>query len=305
VLRPGTPQTARVAPRTLVMLAFLTLIWGTNWPLFPLAVVEVSAWTFRTVSGIAAALVLLAFAHQRGLRLRLPRHAWLPVAMASLFYIGVWNIAVTYAANLIPSGQAAILGFTMPLWSVLISTLILGDPPSGRMAAAVALGAASVTLLMVPSFASFAQAPLGLALGLLAGLGWAIGTLILKRANLDVPVLVLTGWQLLLSSIPMALGALAFGDWQWFVPSWTSIAVIAYIALVPTSLGNLFWFSIVASLPANVAALATILVPIVAMISGAIVHGEPLGAMQWLAMCCCAGALSLVLLAPPQPRQQA
>ncbi|MFZ2649073.1 MAG: DMT family transporter, partial [Burkholderiaceae bacterium] len=290
----------RVTPRTLVMLVVLTLIWGTNWPLFPLAVREVSVWTFRSVSGLAAALVLLAVARRRGLALALPRSAWLPVGLAALFYMVVWNVAATYAANLIPSGQAAILGFTMPLWSVLISWAVLGEPLSRRVMAAVVLGAAAVTLLMVPSFASFAQAPLGLALGLLSGLGWAIGTLVLKRSDLGVPTLVLTGWQLLLSTIPMVLGSLVLGDWQWFVPSWTTIAVIAYIALVPTSLGNLCWFSIVASLPANVAGLASIMVPMVAMLSGAIVHGEPLGALQWLAMLCSASALSLVLLRPSQ-----
>ncbi|MFZ2652842.1 MAG: hypothetical protein WA210_22310, partial [Burkholderiaceae bacterium] len=46
----------RVTPRTLVMLVVLTLIWGPTWPLFPLAVREVSVWTIRSVSGLAAAL---------------------------------------------------------------------------------------------------------------------------------------------------------------------------------------------------------------------------------------------------------
>lgn len=295
------PDLSSAAPGTLLMLFILTLIWGTNWPLFPLAVLEVSVWTFRAISGLVAALVLLAVARGRGLSLALPRAAWLPVGLGALFYMAVWNVASTYAANLIPSGQAAILGFTMPLWSVLITWSILGEPLRGRMLIAVALGASAVALLMVPSFASYAQAPLGLALGLLSGLGWAIGTLIVKRSHIAVPIIVLTGWQLLLSSIPMTVGALVVGDWRWFMPSWTSIAVIAYIALVPTSLGNLFWFSIVASLPANVAGLSSIMVPIIAMLAGAFVHGEPLGVMQWLAMACCSGALSLVLLKPAAP----
>jgi drug/metabolite transporter (DMT)-like permease len=128
-------------------------MWGTNWPLFPLAVLEVSVWTFRAISGFAAALLLFAVARRRGLPLALPRAAWLPVSLGALFYMTVWNVASTYAANLIPSGQAAILGFTMPLWSVLITWSILGEPLGGRMLCAVTLGAAAVTLLMVPSFA--------------------------------------------------------------------------------------------------------------------------------------------------------
>ena len=115
---------------------------------------------------------------------------------------------------------------------------------------------------------------------------------------MQVPATVLTGWQLLITAVPTTIGALLLGSGPWFVPSWQSIAVIGYIALVPMCIGNVAWFSIVGMLPVNVAGLSSIMVPIVAMISGAVVHGEPLGPMQWAAMACCAAGLSLALLAP-------
>jgi drug/metabolite transporter (DMT)-like permease len=59
-------------------------------------------------------------------------------------------------------------------------------------------------------------------------------------------------------------------------------------------IGNVAWFAIIGLLPANVAGLSSIMVPVVAMISGAIVHGEPLGVLQWLAIACCVAALSLI-----------
>jgi drug/metabolite transporter (DMT)-like permease len=288
----------RIAPRALVLLVILTLLWGTNWPLFPFAVREVSVWTFRAVGVLIAGVALLAVARWRGHTLAIPREHWPTIVTATLFYLVLWNIASTYAAILIPSGQAAVLGFTMPLWAALISWALLGERMTARMLLALLLGATAVALLMVPNLASYAQAPLGMALGLLAGLGWAIGTLVLKRSNVAVPALVLTGWQLLICAVPTTLGALLFGDWHWFMPSWTSIAVIAYIALVPMAIGNLCWFSIVGLLPANVAGLSSIMVPVVAMISGAIVHGEPLGPLQWLALLSCVGALSLIMLKP-------
>jgi drug/metabolite transporter (DMT)-like permease len=284
--------------RALVLLVVLTLVWGTNWPLFPLAMREVSVWTFRAVSVVLAGLTLLAVARARGQSLVIAREYWPTIAVATLFYLVLWNVCSAYSAILIPSGQSAVLGFTMPLWAALISWLVLGQPLTGRLALAVLLGGAAVLLLMVPSLAAYAQAPLGVGLGLLAGLGWAIGTLILKRRHVAVPALVLTGWQLLLAAVPTTLGALLFGDGHWFVPSWSSIAVIAYIALVPMAIGNASWFAIVGLLPANVAGLSAIMVPVVAMVSGALVHGEPLGATQWLAMVCCVAALSLALLKP-------
>ena len=287
-----------IPPRALVLLPILWLVWGTNWPLFPLATREVSVWTFRSVSVFFAGAALLVAARAMGQPLAIPRKYWRTITVATFFYLVVWNIASTYSALLIPSGQSAVLGFTMPLWSALISWAVLGERLSGRLLLAIVLGAVAVTLLMWRSFAAYAQAPLGLALGLTAGIGWAVGTLILQRGRVQVPATVLTGWQLLITALPITVGAFVFGDHQWFMPSWTSTMLIAYITLVPMCIGNLCWFSIVGLLPAHVAGLSSILVPVVAMVSGALVHGEPLGPVQWLAMVCSAVAMWLALIKP-------
>ena len=281
--------------RALVMLVALTIVWGTNWPLFPHAVREVSVWTFRSVAMLVSGLVLLGVARLRGEALWIPRRYWRTVALGTFFYLVIWNLCSTYATLLIPSGQAAVLGFTMPLWSALISWAVLGERLNARLVLALALGGAGVTLLMVDSFQAYAEAPLGLLVGLLSAIGWAIGTLILKRGHVQVPVLVLTSWQLLLGAVPMTFGALVLGDGQWFVPSWQSVAVIAWITLVPMCIGNVCWFAIVGLLPANIAGLSSVMVPVVAMISGALVNGEPLGLLHVLSMAACAAALMLAL----------
>ena len=277
------------------MLIALTLVWGTNWPLFPYAVREVSVWTFRSIAMVVGGALLLVIARARGDSMRIPRKYWATVAMGTFCYLIVWNIASTYSAILIPSGQAAVLGFTMPLWSALITWAVLGERLSPRLVLAICLGGAGVVLLMVPGFGAYAAAPWGMALGLLSGIGWAIGTLILKRGNVLVPVLVLTGWQLLLGALPVIAGALLLGDYQWFMPSWQTVLVIAYIALVPTCVGNVCWFAIIGMLPTNIAGLSAVMVPVVAMVSGAIVHGEPLGLVQLASMAACVAGLVLAL----------
>lgn len=281
--------------RALVLLGVLTLVWGTNWPLFPLAMREVSVWTFRAFTMVAAGLLLLAVARFRGQPLALPRATWLAVTAGAMAYLAVWNIGSALAAVMIPSGQAAVLGFTMPLWAALISWLAFGERLSARHWLAVALAAGGVLLLAWRSLGAYAQAPLGVALALMAALGWAVGTLIVKRSGLALPATVLTGWQLLLAAVPVTAGALVFGDGQWFWPSPLTWGVLAYIAIVPMCIGNVAWFAIVGLLPANVAGLSAILVPVVAMLSGALALGEPLGPLQLLAMACCTGAVALTM----------
>ena len=289
---PGTDPSARSA---LPLVVVLTLVWGTNWALFPLAVREVSVWTFRSVSMVLAAAGLLAFARLRGQSLRIPRAYWPALTAAAVLYFVVWNVASTYSAILIPSGQAAILGFTMPVWTVLVAWALLGDRPSLRMWLAVVLAALAVLLLAIPAREAYRDAPAGFVLGVAAGLGWAAGTVVLKRAGVPAPPLVLTAWQLLIAAVPIGLAALWFGQGTWFVPSWPSLLVIGYITLVPLAVGNAAWFAIVGLLPATVAGLSAVMVPIVAMVTGAIVHAEPLGPFQLGAMLCSGSALFLAL----------
>ncbi len=286
-----------IPPRALVLLAIITLVWGTNWSLFPVVVREVPVWSFRAISVSIAGLVLLGVARARGLSLVIPRRHWAMLGLATCCYLLLWNIASTYAAVMIPSGQAAVLGFTMPLWAALISWAVLGEKLGRRLLLALALGALAVGLLAWRSLGVYAQAPLGVALGLVAGIGWAVGTLILKRANVAVPALVLSGWQLLATAVPTTIGALVLAPpGPWHLPSAGTMALILYISLVPMAIGNAAWFAVVGLLPASVAGLSAILVPVVAMVVGALVHGEPLGASQWAAMACCAVALRLALV---------
>ena len=289
---------SQIPPRALVLLGILTVVWGTNWSLFPLAMREISVWTFRAISLGGAGMLLLVIARLRGQSIAIPRSYWPIIAVSSFFFLFVWNIASAYSAILIPSGQSAILGFSMPLWSALISWVVLREPMPPRLLVALMLGASAIGLLVAPGLHAYAQAPLGFGAGLCAGLSWAIGTLVLKRHPTPVSAVVLTGWQLLITSVPITAIAFTLGDGHWFVPSWTSLVVITYITLVPMSVGNVCWFEIVGLLPANLAGLSSVMIPIVAMVTGAIAHGEPLGTWQLLAMGCSVSSLALVMLRP-------
>jgi drug/metabolite transporter (DMT)-like permease len=291
-LRPGRA-------RVLLRVTALTVLWGTNWVLFPLAVREVSIWTFRAVCLLGSGGLVLLVAHLRGISLFVPPRERRPLVAAALTYLVVWNMASTYAAVLLPSGQAAVLGFTMPVWATLLSWLFLRERPSRRLLAGVVLGACGVGLLAFAARSAYASAPLGFAAGLAAGLGWAGGTLILKRARLTVPSIVSTGWQLLIAAVPIAVVAALTGTREPFMPSWTTLLVIGYIAVIPMAMGNVAWFSIANVLPASVSGLSTVMVPVVAMFTGAFVRGEPLGPLEISAMVCCGAAMALVLLKRP------
>ena len=288
-------EDARLKHHAPWLMALLTLIWGTNWPVIALAVREVSAWTFRALTLPVAGILLLLLAHRRKLPLTIPRQHWPMLLCSAWAFLALWNVATTLALTYIPSGQAALLGFTMPLWAALWSWVLFSHTLDGRQWLALLLGTAGVIVLMIPAFASYAHAPLGLVYGLASGAGWALSTVLLKHRPIPVPTTVLTGWQLLLASVPVIIGAWLLGDHQWFMPSVSSLAAFTYITLVPMLFGNLLWFSLIQWLPPQLVSLSPIMIPMVAMVSGAIVLNEPLGWQQWLAMLLSASGLGLML----------
>ena len=101
-----------IPPRALALLVVLTLVWGTNWPLFAFAVREISVWTFRAVAVTARRRgAALAVARARGQSLAIPREYWPTVVVATLLLPGVLEHRQHRIRRILnPSRQASVLG---------------------------------------------------------------------------------------------------------------------------------------------------------------------------------------------------
>src|SRR5215471_2026923 len=239
----------RASPKVLALLAGLTLVWGTNWTMFHVALSELPVLTFRTGSLTVAVIVLFAIMKVRRESFAVPKGRWLPLIAASMMNLTVWNVATSFAVLYLPSGHASVLRYTMPLWVALIGFVVFRQPLSGRLLAAIVIGAAAVVTLMAPNFASYANAPWGLFWGLSAGLCWAIGTFVTKRTSWPGMGLSLTFWQVVLSWPPMAIGMALFDGWPQHLPSTAVLAATLYTGAVPMALGTATWFALVKLLP--------------------------------------------------------
>ncbi|WP_421996350.1 DMT family transporter [Reyranella sp.] len=287
---------SRVSPRVLALLALLTFVWGTNWPLFKIALDELPVLTFRAGVLSTAAIVLTLLLLARGESFAVPKGKWPALVAASAMNLFIWNIATSLAVLYIPSGHASVLAYTMPLWVALIGFVVFGQKLTGRLLAAILIGAAAVLALMLPNFASYANAPAGLFWGLFAGFCWAVGTFVVKRTSWPGMGLSLTFWQVMISLPPILLGALLFDGVPRHWPSAAALAATVYTGAIPMALGTASWFALVKILPAQVAGLSSIAIPIVAIASGVLALGEPLSALQAAAIASTVVALWLALV---------
>ena len=288
----------RVSPKVLALLALLTLVWGTNWPLFKIALDELPVLTFRAITMIVGVAMLTAILLARGESFVVPKGKWPALIAASAANILIWNITTALAVLYIPSGHASVLAYTMPLWVALIGFAVFGQRLTGRLLAALLIGAMAVLALMLPNFASYERAPAGLFWGLFAGFCWAIGTFIVKRTAWAGMGLSLTFWQIVISLPPILLGALVIDGLPDHWPSTRALTATIYTGAIPMALGTATWFALVKLLPAQIAALSSIAIPIVAIVSGVLLLHEPLSPLQMVAIASTVVALWLALTPP-------
>ena len=278
------------------LLLALTLMWGTNWPLFRFALDELPVLTFRSgalLSGVAALGLIMLL---RGESFAVPKGKWPALILAAAMNVGVWNVATSMAVLYLPSGHASVLAYTMPLWVALIGLIVYRQRLSGRLLVAIVIGAAAVVALMVPNFAGYAKAPLGLFWGLLAAVCWAIGTFVVKRTDWGGMGIALSFWQVAITVPQVVLGMVLIDGLPTQVPSMPTLVVMIYTGGLPMAFGTVVWFALVRLLPTQVAALSSIAIPIVAIVSGIVLLHEPLSALQAVAIASTVISLWLALV---------
>jgi drug/metabolite transporter (DMT)-like permease len=276
----------------------LALGWGLNWQAMKVALSEIPLWQYRSLTAFAAGSIMLGLASATGQRLAVPRAQWRTLALAAFLNVTCWFTFVAIGVRLMSSGQAALIGFTAPLWLEAINVGFLGERMTRLRLLALGLGVGGIVVLLSHDFAAITRSPWGTVAMLTASLTWACGILVQKRTRWAIDSVPLGGWQLLIGGVPIGLIALATEPFRFFDASPTALWSTAYLVLVSLVLCYYAWFKIVTLLPANVAALSSLLVPVVGVIGGVVLLGEPLGWRELAAMVMIVGAIALILLRP-------
>ncbi len=287
---------AAIPPGGLILLALLSIGWGLNWPIMKLVVAELPRLSFRGMCLIPAAVGMFAIARATGQSLRVPRGRWGQLAGLALTNIVGWNVFAVYGVSLLPSGRAAILGYTMPLWSVLLSHWLLDESLTKRRIVGLLLGMAAMGLLLSAELRSLGSAPYGVLCMLAAAFCWGLGVVIYKRDPLDLPVSVLTAWQMLLGGAPILVAALAFEAIDWSrVGFWPRFG-LGYNILVAFLFCYWAWNRIVQMMPVAVASIGSLIVPVVGVFSGMAILGEVPRWQDYIALALVLGSLATVML---------
>ena len=288
----------RLPRQGLFLLAALALGWGFNWPIMKVVLSEVPPLYFRGACLLLGGFGLLAIARRDG-PVGVPRGRWGRLLLVSLFNIVGWNVLAIYGVLLLPSGRAALLGYTMPVWSVLLSVWILGERLTARRLLGLALGLAGVLVLMGGSLNGLLQAPVGVLCMLGAAFSWALGVVLLKRLPVGLSTTALTGWMMILGSLPILAVALPLETSRLAVPSFWPAFGMVYNVFVAFMFCYWAWNRIVLMVPVAVSSLSSLVTPLIGVLGGVLFLGEQPGWREGLAALLILAAVGIVSLRRP------
>jgi drug/metabolite transporter (DMT)-like permease len=279
-------------------LLLLSVIWGGSFFFIELAIDTVAPLTLVLIRVALAAAMLWIFLLVRGERLAMP-----PGAASSFLVLALLNNVIPFtmfawAQQSITGGLASILNATTPIWGVIVANAFTADEKATpAKVAGVLLGFGGVALMIGPDF-------LGqIGTGVLAQLACLAATLCYALAgvwarrfrNMGVPPVAVATGQLTASTLVMLPLVLLFEPpWRAAAPSPQAWLALIALALFCTSLAYILYFRLVASAGATNSLLVTFLIPITAILLGALILDERLEPRHFAGMALIGAGLAAI-----------
>jgi drug/metabolite transporter (DMT)-like permease len=276
---------AHITPAGLMFLALTSVGWGFNWPVTKYLLSELPPLTLRGTTGVIGAGLLALLAVLSGQSLRVPRKLWPRLVMAATLNVGCWMVLMGLALLWLPASEAALIAYTMPVWASMLAWPILGERPNLLRVISLVMAFAGLSAIMGGNgFAASAEKLPGIIMALGGAFGFAVGTVLAKKLPLTMPPLAAAAWQIGIGCLPVAIVGLLIEKAD--VTALTNLGwiLVVYSTVVQFCVAYVSWFAALARLPASVAAIGTMAVPVIGVVTSAVALHEPLGPGQIAAL---------------------
>ena len=288
-------QTHALTRQQLITLVVLTLVWGMNWPILKIGVTGYPPITFRSISMWIGWPLLALVLLKMKVSFKVPRAEWKDLLLLAFSNMFVWHVLIILAVQDLSSGRAAILGYTMPIFSAVIGVLLYKSPLRPRAWLGVAFAALAALLLLWHELTHLSGKPLGVLMALVAAAFWALGTQQIRHTRMTVPTLTIVFWMTVMTTLLMSVLSVVFEKDRWAMPSATTWGSIVYNALGVFVFAQAVWLGLARTLPPLASSLSVMFIPVLGVFAGAWWLGEVLHWQDWMAVLLVVAAIASVL----------
>lgn len=246
--------------RDTLLTALAPAIWGSTYIVTSEILPPDRPFTAALLRALPAGLLLVLLTR------RLPlRQDWLRLLILGALNIGVFQALLFVAAYRLPGGLAAVLGAIQPLLVMLLVWAVDGKSPAQTTLWSAVAGVLGMAILLWSPQTEFE--PIGVTAALLGAASMAAGIWLTRRWQVRLPILALTGWQLLLGGLMLAPFAYLV-DAPLPALSAMQYLAYAYLCLAGALLAYVLWFRGIVRLPTVAVSSLGLLSPLTAVLLG-------------------------------------
>jgi drug/metabolite transporter (DMT)-like permease len=275
-------KTHRPAWKTLLAFAIIYFVWGSTFLAIRVGVHEVPPLLFAAMRFLVAGLVLYVWMAVKGERWP-TRRQWMSIVLLAFLIFVVDYGLLFWAEQRVPSGIAAVMLATIPVFIALSEILFLRTQRlTVRLALALLIGIGGVAVLMSRAL-NLGDAPLdraGAVALIIASLSWSIASVLTRKLPLPSSKVMNSGAQMLAGGVLLTFAAAAFGEFHNFHPSTVSRDAwfsLLYLIIAGSIIGfTAYVWLIHHESPTKVGTYAYVN-PVVAVLIGYLLGGEALG----------------------------
>ncbi|MCK6255329.1 DMT family transporter [Fictibacillus sp. KIGAM418] len=249
---------------TVLLLTFLVIMWGVNWPLSKIALSYTPPLLFAGIRTILGGLILLIFALPRYKRLRF-KETWHFYFISAFFNIILFYGLQTVGLGYAPAGLFSAIVFIEPVLLGIFCWIWLGESMYRLKMIGLLLGFTGVAIISASGFTGGISA-VGIILALGSAVGWGLGTVYVKKTGDRVDSIWMVTVQLIMGGLFLLSVGSKFESWsniQWEMPF---IANLLFISTFVIAFGWLAFFTLVGSGEASKVGSFTFLIPLIAIL---------------------------------------
>ena len=304
-MMPNTTERAAPIPMVVTAFAIVYLVWGSTYFFIRLSVAHIPPMLVGAFRYLFSGVLMLGYC----LFTRKPVFSWpviRPAAVSGFLLLCGGNGGLIWAEQYIPSGLAAILLASGPIWFVLLDRRQWAvNFHSASTLVGLIVGFGGVLLLFWDTLRGGADPGSGgrgmaaLAVLVCASVSWAAGSLYSKYRSAPGSNAVNAGWQMMAAGLFFVPASLFSGEWVHFQPAavpWSSWWGILYLVTMGSLVGYSAFVWLLSVRPATQVSTHAYVNPVVAVLLGTFFNGERLSGLQFAGLVVILGSVLLINL---------
>ncbi|MGG3693080.1 DMT family transporter [Heyndrickxia ginsengihumi] len=254
--------------RTALLLGFLVLLWGVNWPLSKIALNYTPPVLFAGIRTLLGGVILLFFALPRIKQLQFKK-TWYFYFISAFLNIVLFYGLQTVGLGYMPAGLFSAIVFIQPVLLGIFSWLWLGESMYKLKIIGLILGFIGVAIISAGGLSGNISS-IGILFALGSAVGWGLGTIFIKKIGNAVDSIWMVSLQLIIGGIFLLCVGSNMENWssiQWNIPF---VSNLLFISIFVIAFGWLAFFTLVGSGEASKVGSYTFLIPLISIIASSI-----------------------------------